>query len=614
MLALLEHRGPDGEGRFSDQELVLGMRRLAILDREEGHQPYVSENGQVVAVYNGELYNYAALKQWVTERGHRLRSRADGEVLVHLYEELGAEMLPRLRGMFALAVWDRQRHHLLLARDPVGQKPLYVWQTPHHLAFASELKAFWGMEEFTAQWDLTWLASYLAHRFVPAPHTLMRDVTKLRPGEALRVDRDGRVSRWLYWQPEILEPLDGGTLAEWADKLDHVLASLMPSHLAADVPVGLFLSGGLDSSLLAALARRMSSHVRDAWSLAFDGVLDGYDESVWARRVADQWHYAWHSVAGAHAVTIQRLRDIAYALDEPLGDPTVLPLDLVVEQASRENTVMISGEGADELFGGYAGYGEVDSMNRLARIPLSLRRWWVQRGFRGAGALRRTLTPMAERYRGVGFTFDAQQLDAILVPELRHQDRTPAVQEYWESVRTLSPLQAMQGFDVRWFLPDDVLTKADRIGMRHHVEIRVPYCDPEVVALALTVPLAWRRSRGQDKRVLRQVAARYLPPAIVFRPKRGFPTPLTHWMSGQFYDFAYDILTSRRFRQRGWFLPQAVEHLLAQLADRPSTVARHVYALLMLELWAEEVVEREALRLTRAGIRERGLSPQALRR
>lgn len=599
MLALLQHRGPDGEGLFLDHGFGFGMRRLAILDREEGHQPYVSEDGRVVAVYNGELYNYAMLKTYVEGRGHRLRSRADGEVLVHLYEELGADMLPRLRGMFAIALWDRRRQELLLARDPVGQKPLYVWHSPHQVAFASELKAFWGLRHFTAALDLRWLSTYLAHRFVPAPHTLLRKVVKLRPGEAVRLSADGRQVAWLYWQPQLTTPTAEGTLDQWSQKLDEALRATVPSHLASDVPIGLFLSGGLDSSLLAALARVAGHDVRDAWSIAWGDHLPAYDETVWAEKVARHFDYAWHPVT-AGTITPERLRQIAYALDEPMGDPTVLPLDVVAEAASRENTVIISGEGADEIFAGYAGYGEVATLGHLSRIPRALRQWWTQLGLKGSGAIARTLVPIADRYRGVGFTFDETAQATLLVPELRMSDRPPAVHDYWAAVRELPALQAMQGFDVRWFLPDDVLVKADRIGMRHHLEIRVPYCDPEVIELALAVPLHWRRSRGIDKRVLRQAAQRYLPPAIVRRSKRGFPTPLTYWMSGLFYDFAYDTLTSRTFRQRGWFMPEAIDHLLAGLTRQSSTVARQVYALLMLELWAEELVDQNHARVNRA--------------
>ncbi len=600
MLEALRHRGPDGDGSFMERGLGLGMRRLAILDVANGHQPYVSEDGQTVAVYNGEVYNYPELKELVVSRGHELRSDADGEVIVHLYEEFGAPFLERVTGMFALAIWDRRRQELLLARDRIGQKPLYVLESDHTFAFSSEIKAFMGLERFQPEIDERTIASYLAHRFVPAPQTLIKNVTKLRPGEALRVKRDGRKERWLYWEPRLEEPERSGSLQEWTEQLDHLLQEVVVSHLASDVPLGMFLSGGVDSSVLTALAARFHHGPLHAWSAAFPSTYPGYDEFAWAKKVADMYETPIHRVDVDPTITPERVRELAYILDEPMADPTVLPLDGVAEAASRANTVMISGEGADEIFGGYAGYGEVQSLAWIRRVPPGLRAWWIQHNFKGSGAMRRAGEPISERYRGVGFTFDAAEQAQLLVPELRHADRTAPIREYWETHRDLSELQAMQGFDVRWFLPDDVLLKADRIGMHHNIEIRVPYCDHQVVELALKIPLALRRARRFDKRVLRGVAERYLPKDVVYRPKSGFPTPLTALLAGPLYDMAYDTLTDSQFKSLGWFEAEAVEGLLGQLAGRSPVAARKVYALLMLELWRQELVVSGSQRLNGA--------------
>lgn len=599
MLETLRHRGPDGDGSFVERGLGLGlgMRRLAILDVAHGHQPYISEDGSIVAVFNGELYNYPALRDCVAARGHQLRSHADGEVLVHLYEDYGQDFLSHVTGMFALAIWDRRQQNLFLARDRIGQKPLYVLENSDTFAFASEIKAFLGVDGYRPAVDDRVISSYLGHRFTPAPQTLLKHVTKLRPGEAMVVHRDGRRRRWLYWEPVIREPESQGVLNEWAERLDTLLSRVVSSHLASDVPLGLFLSGGLDSSVLAAMAAKTHEGPIHAWSAAFPDHYAGYDEYAWAKRVADTYQLPIHRIDVDPAITPDRVRELAYILDEPMADPTALPLDGVAQAASRMNTVMLSGEGADEIFGGYAGYGEVHSLQWLRRVPLPLRSWWVARGFKGSGAFRRAAEPIADRYRGVGYTFSAGEQAEILVPDLQHPDRTAAIREYWEASRGLSELQAMQGFDVRWFLPDDVLLKADRIGMHHNLEIRVPYCDHEVVELALSIPLALRRNRRLDKRVLRQVAQRYLPAPVVWRPKEGFPTPLTSLMGGALYDMAYDTLTDSRFVQRGWFDPQSVESLLGQLATHNPTAARQVYSLLVLELWVQEMVEEGPTRV-----------------
>lgn len=599
MLDVLQHRGPDGEGLFTDRGVGLGMRRLAIRDLCNGGQPYVSENGQVVAVYNGEIYNDGELKARVRARGHRLKSEADGEVIVHLYEDEGPAFLTRLTGMYALAIWDRRREELILARDRIGQKPLYVYEDAHGLAFASEIKAFLAIDHFQPIIEEQELSSYLGHRFSPAPDTLLKGVTKLQPGEAMRITRDGRRQRWHYWRPDFSEPAHEGTLATWAEELDATLETVVGSHLASDVPLGLFLSGGLDSSLLAALASQNTENAPEAWSATFPEAFPGYDESEWAKRVADQFHLPLHRIEVNDVITAERVRELAYVLDEPMGDPTVLPLDGVARAASEVTTVMLSGEGADEIFGGYAGYGEVASLARLRYVPLPIRRWWGSTGLPGAGAFRRSIEAIHGRYRGVGFTFSPEEQRALLAPELVKPDRPSSVSRYWEEHQHLSDLQAMQGFDVRWFLPDDVLLKADRIGMHHNLEVRVPYCDHRVVELAMKIPLALRRQGPVDKRVLRRVAERYLPRPVVYRPKQGFPTPLTRLLVGPLYDLAYDTLTSDRFRARGWFKPEAVEALLGQLAGRSSGAARRVYALMMLELWTQELVEHGRQKVTR---------------
>ena len=592
MLDTLKHRGPDGEGLFMERGLGMGMCRLAIQDVRHGHQPYISEDGQVVAIFNGEIYNYLELKEWLLRRGHQLRSRADGEVLTHLYEEYGQDLLSHIAGMFALAVWDKKKRQLLLARDRLGQKPLYLLHWAGTWAFASEIKAFMGLDGYYPVVDEEAISPYLAHRFVPAPHTLLQNITKLRPGEALKICRDGQWHRWLYWEPPLNDLNTGGSLSHWADQLDDVLRKTVAAHLAADVPIGLLLSGGLDSSLIGALATQSYPQELHAWTGEFSGRYPHCDELPWASRVAQYLGLPLHSAEVDIQVSPERLRQLAYILDEPMADPTVLPLDGLIQAASTRHKVVLSGEGADEIFGGYAGYGEVASLQWLSRIPPFLGDWWIRRGWKGSGALTRARIPISDRYRGVGFTFGREELFRLLSPDLRHSDRSPILTEYWRDAARVPALQAMQGFDARWFLGDDALLKTDRIGMHHQVEVRVPFCDHRVVQLALQTPLLWRRGAGHDKRVLRQVAQHYLPRSIVFRRKKGFPTPLTAWMAGTFYRAVWDTLTDSRFVSRRWFQPAQVQSLLMGLKSYNPRVARQVYALWMLELWMEELVEK----------------------
>jgi len=592
MLATMKHRGPDDEGRFVDRDLALGMRRLAIQDVAGGHQPYRSESGQIVAIFNGEIYNYPELAHRVQAHGHRLTSRTDGEVLVHLYEMDGPDFVKRLRGMFAIALWDRTQKRLLLARDHLGQKPLYLFESGNTLSFASELKAFYCLPDFSGAYDPSFLSTYLAHRFVPAPDTLVRGVKKLLPGEVVIFENQGPAKRWTYWQPEIAAAARTESFEDLADELDELLKETVTAHLASDVPLGIFLSGGLDSSLLAALASLPSSVPMQAWVAHFPRRHPNYNETEWAAEVARRFHLNLRTVDVEWSLSPERLRELAYVLDEPMADPTVLPLDGVARAASEEQTVMLSGEGADEIFAGYQGYGEPSSLRSLRRMPATLRRFWRDQGWPGSGAVGRSLVPMAARYRGVGFTFDGIQQEKLLRPEYRMPDRPQAVARYWGEVSMLPELQAMQGFDVRWFLADDVLHKADRIGMHHHLEIRVPYCDYRIVEFAMALSPQFRRTDKVDKRILRYVASRHLPSAIVSRPKQGFPTPLTDLLNGPLGPWVREILTDPSSEIRHWLLPDQVTALISQIAPGKPAISRQVYAVAMLELWAQEMKAR----------------------
>ena len=602
MLARMVHRGPDGEGTYFDQTVSLGMRRLAVIDVADGIQPYRSEDGRVVAVFNGELYNYPELARVVTSRGHRLNSRTDGEVLVHLYELYSSDLVAHLRGMFAFAIWDSRHQRLLLARDHVGQKPLYILEDDQGIAFSSELKAFYGLAGWRPKIDPELLATYLAHRYVPAPFTMMRGVSKLQPGEAMMLYANGRRQRWFYWQPPLAEPQAWREPEAATADLDVLLGETVRDHLTADVPVGVFLSGGLDSSLITAMAAQVrgGSHLR-AWTAAFPGEYAGYDESEWAAEIAGRLRMPLERVEVDSGISPERLKELAYILDEPMADPTVLPLDGLARAVRGQAVVILSGEGADETFAGYAGYGEPASLRQLQRIPAGLRRIWLASGLPGKGALERSFSPISDRYRGVGFTFDRASQEHILRPEWHRADRLETMIHYWDRMQAISPLQAMQGFDVKWFLADDVLLKMDRIGMHHHLEVRAPFCDYRIVEWALRSPLTFRRNGNRDKWILRQVAERHLPKALVRRPKRGFPTPLTALLAGPLHQMAWDVLSHPRALIYDWLEPTAVRALLAasNVPSPPSYLARQIYALVMFEFWLQNVREQSTLKLRR---------------
>jgi asparagine synthase (glutamine-hydrolysing) len=573
MLARLQHRGPDGHGLHSGPEATIGMTRLAVMDVFGHAPPYLSEDGQIGVVFNGELYNVAELRRDLIRRGHRLAGDADGDLLPHLYEEWGPDMLPRLVGMFALAVYDRRRHALLVARDRLGIKPLYLWRQRQHLRFASEMKAFFAYPDFlpTVREDL--LPTLLRFRFVPAPETFVAGVEKLPPGHLLEVSLGFGPTIRPWWRLEAVSD-PPGSLAEAAEELQSLWRRIVRDHVAADRPRGIFLSGGVDSGWLAA-GLGSENAALTAVTLDGTGLGPAYDEAQQAERVATRWGWPVHRVP-MRVPEVDDLVRIAGILDEPLGDPTVLTFDLVADAARREGlTVVFSGEGADEVFAGYPHYREAAVLDRLEAVAravdhVPLLRRWLYSGRFGARRLETALQPTARYYGGVGMAFIGQDLP-----------RHPALEAYWDHVRTKSRLKRMLGFDLLWFLGDDALPKCDRIGMHYQLEVRVPYLDHRLVEWAWSLPDAFLVDRGRQKRVLRQ-AAGAVDPDLAVQPKRSFPTPVTAWLRGPLNKAARDILDGPDVLGR-----EHVAGLWRDLEAGSPHAGRRLYLLLMTELWRQ---------------------------
>lgn len=604
MLGLLAHRGPDDAGVFLAPSLGMGAVRLAILDPAEGRQPYASEDGRVVAVFNGEIYNAPGLRADLERRGHRLCSRTDGEVIVHLYEEHGPAFLRQLEGMFALALWDERRRELLLARDPVGIKPLYLWQAQGTVAFASEAKAFFALPGFLPAVQAELIPAYLAFRFVPGPHTLWPSVTKLSPGTYLRL-RPGR------------EPVAGGFARPWpalgaysmeeaAEHVREVLREAVRSQLASDVPWGVFLSGGLDSAGVTALAREASAGPLLTFSLGFrvPGAED--EEFAAAARMAQEVGAEHHEIVVSHVDLAERLQRLALVLDEPVADPTALSLDLLAEAAAAKVRMVLTGEGADELFAGYPLYRQPQALAPLERIPAPLlrgasrvlSRLWGPHA-PGRALLSRLQHPAHLRYFGAGQSFAPWEIEELVAPELLQQagekGHAPlqVLERLMAGVRTGHAVDDMLRLDLMTWLPDDVLLKVDRVTMSYGLEARVPYLDTRVLHTALALPASLKLARGGDKQVLRRALSPVLPPGWEHRPKRGFPAPITRLLTGPLREFAYDVLRSAPARERGYYRAGAVDAWLQAMDRGRPGAARRVFTLLVLELWAEAFTQAQ---------------------
>jgi asparagine synthase (glutamine-hydrolysing) len=597
MSATLVHRGPDSDGHLVDGPVGLAARRLSIIDLETGDQPIANEDGTVHVVQNGEIYNYRELRAGLEHAGHRFATRSDTEVLVHLYEEHGDGFAERLRGMFAVAVWDARRRRLVLARDPFGIKPLYYRDGAEGLAFSSELRALPRGEI-----DLDALEAFLAFNSIPGPYSIFRDVKKLLPGHLLVwEDGEGRVSRFARPAPVPASEVRREDEDELAEELRARLRDSVRAHLIADVPVGVLLSGGVDSSTLAALAAQESSEPVHSFSIGFEE--RSFDELDDARAVA-QLYGTRHEELVLRPDAALLLPALADAFDEPFADSSALPTYLVSELAARHVKVALSGEGGDELFGGYYTYAAdllAQRLGRLAplarplveRLPSSSRRasfdYKAKRFVRGADL------PPLERHHAWKEIFSAEARTELLGSDPLSASRLDPVdllRARFAETEGAELLARLQDVDLGTYLVDDLLAKTDRASMAHSLEARVPYLDPLVAGLAQALPTRLKVSGLRKKRLLRKAAAPLLPRRIVYGRKRGFSIPAAAWLRGELEPFARDVLSPETLRRQAFFQPAAVTRLLDRHVAGKEDLSRQLWGLLAFTLWYERHVER----------------------
>jgi asparagine synthase (glutamine-hydrolysing) len=591
MSATLVHRGPDSFGEFSDGDVALAARRLSIIDLETGDQPIGNEDGTLHVVQNGEIYNYRELRRELERAGHHFRTHGDTEVLLHLYEEHGDRFAGRLRGMFAIAIWDARRRRLLLARDRFGIKPLYYRVADGELAFASELRALPRGEI-----DLDALEAFLAFNSIPAPLTIFREIRKLPPGHLLSWE-DGRVDLKRFARPAPAEELRDDEEAELVEELRSRVRDSVRAHLISDVPVGVLLSGGVDSAFLAALAAEESSEPVRTFSIGFEE--RSFNELADARLVAERYG-TQHSELVLRPDAALLLPALAEAFDEPFADSSALPTYLVSELAAGDVKVALSGEGGDELFGGYYTYAadllaaRVGGLARLAtplveRLPTSTSR--ASFDYRAKRFVRAAHLPPLERHHG---------WKEIFSPDLRAElrgggsafDPVDLLRERYRETQGADELARLQDVDLGIYLVDDLLVKTDRASMAHSLEVRVPYLDTVVTNLALALPTR-HKIRGLAKKVLlRKAAAPLVPREIVQGKKRGFSIPAAAWLRGDLEPFARETLSRETLRRQGFFQPEVVERLLEDHVAGREDRSRQLWGLLAFTLWHERHVER----------------------
>ncbi|QSO52372.1 asparagine synthase (glutamine-hydrolyzing) [Alicyclobacillus curvatus] len=590
MTDTMMHRGPDDSGYMVDGDIGLGFRRLAIVDLEHGHQPMTNENRTVWVVCNGEIYNYKSLRNQLMRRGHIFTSNTDTEVIVHLYEEYGIELVRHLRGMFAIAIADLNIRELFLVRDPFGIKPLYYAQGSDGLRFASEMRSLLTTVPWEFSIDEQAMWDYFTLQYVPTSESLIRGMQKVPPGHYIRYHR-GVLSTTEYWAPKY-EPLYDKPESYYIDTVADALERSVRRHLQADVRVGSFLSSGVDSSTIVALAKQ----TRDltTFSVGFEDADAQLDELVIARQTAAALGVQHKSTVISSSDIIRRLPTMMDSLEEPLGDPSALALYFLAELASQEITVVLSGEGADEIFGGYPIYHEPKSLAMFHYLP----KWStpllrnlankLPHGVKGRSFLLRGTTPLERRFLGNIHVFHEETKDMLFQRNMfgghpsatfRHSDGI------YDRTATYDDITRMQMVDLRTWLPGDILFKADKMTMAHSLELRVPFLDLDVFDAAASVPVEYRVRDTQGKYVLRQAAKRWLPDGIANRPKLGFPVPYRKWLRESMYDMLRDAFQSSKFRH--YFSESYVDMMLLQHRSGTRDYGRELWTLFAFLMWEQ---------------------------
>jgi asparagine synthase (glutamine-hydrolysing) len=616
MTASISHRGPDDDGFYEAEGVGLGMRRLSIIDVAGGHQPIENEDGSLVIVFNGEIYNYRPLREELLAKGHTLRTHSDTEVILHLYEDMGPRCLERLNGMWGLAIWDKRRRRLFIARDRLGVKPLYYLDLGDRFLFGSELKTLLRYRGWQPTLDPNGVDSYLKLRYVPGPGGMFREVRKL-PAAHYAIVEDGRVTVGRYWEPELYSGPFTGSDEEYLEGFAEQFERSVRMRLISEVPLGAYLSGGIDSgTIVAVMARQLSEPVR-TFTVGFDYQHDELQSAAdTAARLGCR-----HTEISCRAEDVELLPKIVWHLDEPLGDPITIPMFQLAHEAKKQVTVILAGEGADETLGGYLFHRALLRGNQLARwLPRPVRRavlepalaltpasvlnlafdYPANLGVRGKQKVQdflRLLDPQSlpDAYHHLISLFDSRDTTSLYTADFRsslngHHLTNPSPRALASDAPFLNRIIDLQFRD---WLPEDILMKQDKLSMASGIEVRVPFLDYQLVEYLLRVPPRLKIRGASNKHLLRAYAARYLPASAVDRRKMPFYVPLENFLGhARFRDLVEDTLGDRTVRERGLFQPEAVRGLRDALLHGEFLVAKQVFSLVVLELWCRMALDR----------------------
>lgn len=619
MTDVLRHRGPDDRGTYTSEVaahhyagsiagVALGFRRLSIIDLADGNQPMSNEDGSIWVVFNGEIYNFRTLRKRLEGSGHHFRTSGDTETLVHLYEDEGVDFVKHIEGMFALALWDARQRQLVLARDRLGKKPLVYRQEAERLLFASELKSLLEVPGLPREIDASALDEYLTYQYVPHPNTILKGFRKLPPGH-VAVYRDRRLAIEAYWKPDFTAEIKRPA-ADYRAELREKLTSAVEKRLQSDVPLGAFLSGGVDSSIIVGLMTRLCRDKVRTFSIGFP--IAEFDETSYAREVAAHLG-TLHQEFRVEPDGVGILPKLVWYYDEPFADSSAVPTYYVSKMTREHVTVALTGDGGDELFAGYPRYRAVEIGTWFDRLPRGVMKllageFWqrLPSGQRQKSYLRKFKRligafgrPPERRYLDWISIFNevrrAEIYDESFIARLPESDPFDFLAAAFARSRGRDPITATSLADLVTYLPCDLMTKVDIASMANSLECRQPFLDQHVVELAAAMPLALKYRRGRGKRILLETFADLLPASVRRRAKMGFGVPLGHWFRHELKDFARDVLLDERCLGRGYFRPEAVRNLVEDHQSGRYDHSYRLWSLLVLELWQREWLDAKAL-------------------
>ncbi|MFS0644274.1 asparagine synthase (glutamine-hydrolyzing) [Siminovitchia sp. 179-K 8D1 HS] len=589
---LIIHRGPDDEGYYSDDHIRFGFRRLSIIDIESGGQPLSFENERYWIIFNGEIYNFVELREELVKKGVSFETESDTEVILALFSELREKAVEHLRGMFAFAIWDKEKQELFGARDPFGIKPFFYLEREGETFFASEKKSILLAME-ASELNADSLQHYMTFQFVPEPDTMTKDIKKLEPGHYFtkKPGEPMKISR--YWKASFA-PAGHRTEEDFIKEIRDVLFDSVNLHMRSDVPVGSFLSGGIDSSLIVSIAKQFHPNIK-TFSVGFE--REGFSEIDVAKETADRLGVENISYVISPEEYINELPKIMWHMDDPLADPACVPLYFVAREARKHVTVVLSGEGADELFGGYNIYREPQSLEMFNKIPdvgkalLRSLASTLPEGVRGKSFIERGVTPMEERYIGNAKMFSEEEKQALLGKYNRNVDFRDVTRPLYAETTGYDPVDRMQYIDIHTWMRGDILLKADRMTMAHSLELRVPFLDKKVFEVASKIPTSLKTANGTTKYILRKAAEGIVPDHVLNRKKLGFPVPIRHWLKAEMHDWAVNTIKqseTSQFINKQYVLDLLDEHCRGKLDH-----SRKIWTVLVFMIWHAVFVEEK---------------------